>query len=194
MKKNILISWILEDIWTNLVKWLRDNYNIYWLSSSDVKSGEISHFFCDLTQTEKIQEFINNIKNQKIVFDWIIFNTWINFSQNKNTNNNIRLLQIILYSPIYLISNLLDNIKDNGKILFLCGWDCDKSIHKAVKLWLKGFESALWKRLKNIEIQIVNLKINKHDLRNYDIFSLLNYKETKLNSILSKIKKTLTLK
>lgn len=187
MKKNILVSWMLWDIWRNIVTWLYEYYDFFGISSSKDIDGISNHFECDLTQANNIKQCVREIKNQNLIFDGIIFNTCSSTFKDTSEHCSMKLLQTVLYSPIYIVTNLLENIKDDGKIVFLCSLDRDKTLYRTINHSLAWFSSAMWKKFRNIRLEIVDLDIKKEEIRKSDIFSLLSYKDMKLSRLLSKI-------
>jgi len=187
MKKTILVSWMLWDIWKNIVTWLYEYYDFFGISSGKWIDGIANHFQCDMTQSDKIKQFVREIKHQNIFFDWIIFNTCSSTFKDKSEHCSMNLLQTVLYSPIYIVTNILENIKDDWKIVFLCSLDRDKTLYRTINHSLAWFTSAMWKKFRNISLEIIDLDIKKEEIRKSDIFSLLLYKDMKLKKLLSKI-------
>lgn len=187
MKKNILVSWMLWEIWRSIVGWLHGYYEFFGISSNKDIDGIANYFNLDLTQADKIKHFVKEIKSQNIFFDWIIFNTCSSTFKDKSDHCSMHLLQTVLYSPIYIITNILENIHDGGKIVFLCSLDRDTTLYRTINHSLAWFKSAMWRKIRNIDLEIIDLDIQKREIKNTDIFSLLQYKDTKMRHLLSKI-------
>lgn len=201
MKKNILITWTSKWIGNYLLKILKENNNVIWISRTKSNDFGFKEFNIDLTISEVFNNIVNYLEQYKIKLDVIIINAWLgHFWKYENwcSEKYTQIINLNLLSPILLIKELEPYLNSKAKIIFIWSIISKKfmkygAVYQASKFGLRWFAGALKSEMKGKWIYIINPRIVEttfHDEAEIDI-NLGNDKITSLESIWEVVKNIL---
>jgi short-subunit dehydrogenase len=197
MKKNILITWGSKWIGNFLIKNLKEENNILWISRWEIDEKWVEEFNIDLTKTELINNFVKKCDQNDKQFDCLIINAGIWYFGKYEDGSDEEYKNIInlnLLSPILFIKALKKHIAKDAKIIFIWSIIGKKflrygAVYQASKFWLRWFAWALKNEMKWRKIHIINPRIvdtTFHDEANINI-EYYNTQYTSLESILDTV-------
>jgi len=77
MKKNILITWTSKWIWNHIVLNLKDDFNIFAISRTNISEKWVREFNIDLTNFWVFNNLVKIFEQEELKFDGIILNAWV---------------------------------------------------------------------------------------------------------------------
>ncbi len=163
---NILITWTNSWIWKAIKEALQINHIVFKISKSPSK--EDNFFRCDLTRKNEIEK----IDFWWVIFDVIIFNAWVWYYgefNSQNIENYEEIIKLNLLSPIRLLKKLEHSISKDTKLIFMWSIASKKfmrngSVYLASKFGLRWFAWGLkeeWKKVYIINPRIVDTDFHK---------------------------------
>lgn len=198
MKKNILITWTSKWIWNYLLKDLKNNNEIIWISRTESWLKWFKEINIDLTNYKLFNKIVDYLEQNNIKLDVIIINAWIwHFwiYQDWSSEKYKEIINLNLLSPILLIKELEPYLKTKAKIIFIWSIISKKfmkywAVYQSSKFWLRWFAWWLKSELKWKAIHIINPKIVDTTFHNKSEIDIKVWnRETKLIDILEIIKK-----
>lgn len=204
MNKKILITWTSRWLWNFLVSWLKNDYEVFWISRNPRQENDIKQFNIDLTKFELFNKIQNFFEQEKVELDWIILNAWIwafwNFTDFSD-EEYINLINLNLTSQILLLKKLEKFLKKDAKIVFIWSISSRKffkhwAVYQASKFWLRWFAGSLKNEWKDKKIYFLNPRIldtGFHDNAKVEL-SFNNEDYTNKEDILKTIKDILSWK
>lgn len=197
MKKNILITWTSKWIWNYLLKWLKNDNEIIWISRTKLEENGFTQINIDLTNPSLFNKIINICEQSDKKIDVLIINAWLgHFGKYEDWSSEKyeEIIKLNLLSPILLLKELEPYFSSKAKIIFLWSIISKKfmkywAVYQASKFWLRWFAWALKNEYKRKWVHIINPRIvdtSFHDEAEIDID--IKNKETKLEDILEVVK------
>lgn len=167
MKKNILITWTSKWIGNYLLKTLKENNNVIWISRTKSSDLGFKEFNIDLTNSKVFNNIVNYLEQSKIKLDVVIINAWVwHFWKYENWSSEKyeQIINLNLLSPILLIKELQPFLNNKAKIIFIWSIISKKfmkygAVYQASKFGLRWFAWALKNEMKGKWIYIINPRI-----------------------------------